>query len=96
MNQKMRFVQLLLVILAALLAAPIDGLAPPTRLPKIHTYAVMRQKSYNRNTFLKSSAASAMEVPAMESPQSLNRVQSKIVKALMVSFIASMCIALPV
>lgn len=36
-----------------------------------------------------------MQIPRIESKRALNRVQSSIVKALMIAYIASMCVALP-
>lgn len=102
MKQKMNYSWLILLA-ATLLAAPIEGLLAPTpkKLPKIHqpaayAYAIKLQKSCAPNIVLKSTTASAMDMPVVNSQQSLNRVQSKIVKALMVTFIASMCVALPV
>ncbi len=54
-------------------------------------------KSYDQKmTILKSSASSSIEIPAtIDSRRSLSSVQSRVVKALMVTYIASMCVALP-
>lgn len=98
MNQMMHsFTRLLLVALAAVLLVAIDGFAPMGLPKKHHAPIIKSHESFNRRMILKSSVASSVEIPAkMDPPRSLNRVQSKIVKALMVSFIASMCVALPV
>jgi len=71
----------------------------------IPTYSV-RHQTYGRNNgyynknILKSSAASSMDITRPSSStkphqHSLNKIQSKIVQTLMISYIASMCIALP-
>lgn len=98
---KMHFPKLMPAVLsAAFLVARIDGLAPArARLPNIRhvpTPAIKWQSSYNRNRVLESSVVSSIEIPTVESQRSLNRIQSNIVKALMVTYIASMCVALPV
>lgn len=96
--KKMQWKQLVIILAAALsLVAPIDGFAL-SRLPTIsaHLRVIKSQNSYNQNMILNSAAASSIVIPAMDSRRSLNRVQSKIVKALMVTYIASMCVALPV
>ena len=72
----------------------------------IPTYSV-RHQTYGRNNgyynknILKSSAASSMDITRpsiLTKPHqhSLNKIQSKIVQTLMISYIASMCIALPI
>ncbi|KAL7536373.1 hypothetical protein ACHAXR_010632 [Thalassiosira sp. AJA248-18] len=96
----MQFTQLLIILAVALVAPGIEGFAP-SRLPKISVHVVpttiKSQNSCNRNGVLNSAAASSMEIPVMETQgRSLNRMQSKIVKVLMTSYIASMCVALPV
>ena len=72
------------------------------------TYSIPRQAYYDRinngiynNNILKSSAASSMDITTpsiLTKPHqhSLNKIQSKIVQTLMISYIASMCIALPI
>ena len=85
---------------ALLLAAPheIEGLAYARRTHKMHYFAPMinTQKSHDQMMTLKSSASSSIEIPStIDSRRSLSRVQSRIVKALMVTYIASMCAVLP-
>ena len=86
-------------VAALLLAAPheIEGLALATRTRKVHFVPIINtQKSHDKRMALKSSAASSIEIPAtIDSQRNLNKVQSRIVKALMVTYIASMCAALP-
>ena len=90
----------LLAILAAvlMLAMPveIEGFAPVMRaqiIPKMLTHV----SHYDRKITLKSSAASSMEISStIESQGDLSAVQSLAVKALMIAYIASMCVALPV
>ncbi|KAL7536802.1 hypothetical protein ACHAWF_005569 [Thalassiosira exigua] len=83
-------------VLAATMVVKIDGFAPSCR-PKIsRSTNIDFTKSHKlRDQRLMSSTTAAIEIPSLESQRSLNRVQSKIVKALMVTYIASMCIALP-
>ncbi|KAL9190751.1 hypothetical protein ACHAXT_000457 [Thalassiosira profunda] len=93
-------VVLLLTVLAAAVVAPIDGFAPP-RLPKVSTGMLSKTPSplarpLGGNTSIKSTAASAIEMPSIQSHRSLNSLQSKLVRALMMAYIASMCVALPV
>ncbi len=102
MIHKMHFAQILLCVVAALLVIPngTDALAPPS-LQKLQKFpSIGIRQAYNRNRILKSSAASSIEMPAaalaQESTRGLNRLQSKIVQALMIIYIASMCVALPV
>ena len=82
-----------------LLAAPheIEGLALARRTHKIHFAPITNtQKSHDQMMTQKSSTSSSIEIPAtIDSQRSLSRVQSRIVKALMVTYIASMCVALP-
>jgi hypothetical protein len=82
-----------------LLAAPheIEGLAYARRTLSIHIAPITnRQKSHDQKMTLKSLTSSSIEIPAtIDSQRSLSRVQSRIVKALMVAYIASMCVALP-
>ena len=89
----------LAVILAAAVLTPIEGFASPGR-SKIASARVPIVKSQNnRNVVVLSSSTAALSldnVPSLESQRTLNGVQSKIVRALMISFIASMCLALPV
>jgi len=98
---KMQFIKLMPAVLsAAFIVTRIDGLAP-ARLPSIRnvptpTPKAKWQGSYNRNRVLKSSVASSIDIPSIESQRSLNRIQSNIVKAMMVTYVASMCVALPV
>jgi hypothetical protein len=84
---------------ALLLAAPheIEGLALARRTHKMHFVPMTNtQKSHDQRMTLKSSASSSIEIPAtIDSQRSLSRVQSRVVKALMVTYIASMCVALP-
>ena len=84
---------------ALLLAAPheIEGLAYARRTHNIHFAPITsRQKSHDQKMTLKSSTHSSIEIPAtIDSQRSLSRFQSRIVKALMVAYIASMCMALP-
>ncbi|KAL3767136.1 hypothetical protein ACHAW5_003155 [Stephanodiscus triporus] len=86
-------------VAALLLAAPleIEGLALATRTHKIHYVPkINTQKSHDQRMALKSSAASSIENSAtIDSQRKLNKFQSRIVKALMVTYIASMCAALP-
>jgi hypothetical protein len=86
-------------VAALLLAAPheIEGLALATRTRKVHFVPIINtQKSHDQRMALKSSAVSSIEIPAkIDSQRNLNKVQSRIVKALMVTYIASMCAALP-
>mmetsp|Transcript_3821 Transcript_3821/g.9758 ORF Transcript_3821/g.9758 Transcript_3821/m.9758 type:complete len:243 (+) Transcript_3821:259-987(+) len=97
----MQFIKLMPAVLsAAFIVTRIDGLAP-ARLPSIRnvptpTPKAKWQGSYNRNRVLKSSVASSIDIPSIESQRSLNRIQSNIVKAMMVTYVASMCVALPV
>lgn len=99
MNQRMNVTNLLLVAMAAviLVVEPIGGFAT-MRLPAKHDARVAKPyESFHQSMMLKSSVVSSVEIPdVMDQQRSLNRVQSKIVRALMVSFIASMCVALPV
>jgi hypothetical protein len=84
---------------ALLLAAPheIEGLAYARRTHKMHFAPMINtQKSHDQMMTLKSSASSSIEIPStIDSRRSLSRVQSRIVKALMVTYIASMCAVLP-
>ncbi len=78
-----------------LLAMPIylDGFAPASRVQRIIPKTT---SSFDLSSALKSSAASSMEIPpTMESQEKLNKVKATVVKILMVSYIASMCVALP-
>lgn len=87
-----------LAVMAATVATPVDAFAP-SGLQQIsaHIPAAKSKHSYDRPVkALSSSVASSMEIPAPQSQRSLNRVQSKVVKALMITFILSMCVALPV
>merc|ERR1719162_2767342 len=85
---------------AVSLAVAVDGFAPSlSRLPKTSSHPPDYIKSpYNRNVIVNVPAASSMEsmeIPSIEPRKTLNRVQSNIVKALMLAYIASMCIGLP-
>jgi hypothetical protein len=94
-----KMITLIAVFAAALLlAAPheIEGLAYARRTQKMHVFPMNTQKYHDQRMTLKSSASSSIEIPAtIDSQRSLSRVQSRIVKALMVAYIASMCAALP-
>jgi len=99
-RKKQKMITLIAVFAAALLlAAPheIEGLAYARSTHKMHVFPMINtQKSHDQRMKLKSSASSSIEIPAtIDSQRSLNRVQSRIVKALMVTYIASMCAALP-
>mmetsp|Transcript_35475 Transcript_35475/g.75753 ORF Transcript_35475/g.75753 Transcript_35475/m.75753 type:complete len:390 (+) Transcript_35475:200-1369(+) len=94
MNHIMQFTHLVIALVATLsLVAPADGLVL-SRLPNISAH--FPQSVCNRNMVLKSTTASSVEVPIIESQRNLTMIQSKIVKTLMVAYIASMCVALPV
>eukprot|EP00581_Thalassiosira_minuscula_P012485 CAMPEP_0183728520 /NCGR_PEP_ID=MMETSP0737-20130205/28258_1 /TAXON_ID=385413 /ORGANISM="Thalassiosira miniscula, Strain CCMP1093" /LENGTH=380 /DNA_ID=CAMNT_0025960485 /DNA_START=107 /DNA_END=1249 /DNA_ORIENTATION=+ len=77
--------------------APANGFSPLVMPKRSARLSDLKSQSYRkRETFLKSTAASSLEIPSIDSKKSLNTVQSKIVKAFMVTYIASMCVALPV
>ena len=100
----------LVVAVAALLLAllPTEGLlAIPTRQKNVlHILPTIKKNNniiyYHRNKILRSSTAS-LEYPSSsienisveKCHQCLDRVQSKIVHVLMISYIISMCFALP-
>lgn len=78
----------------SLVALPTSGFAPSI-LPKIVTplpLANNPQSLFDRKAILNSGAAAS----AIDTQRSLSGVQSKIVRALMITFIAAMCVALPV
>ena len=83
-------------VVALILATPrkIEGFALARRKWKVHS--VNTRKFHTETVILKSSGTTSIETPAtINSQRSLNRIQSKTVKALMISYIASMCAALP-
>jgi hypothetical protein len=95
-----KMITLIAVFAAALLLATphkIEGFAHARRTHTMHFAPTTNtQKSHDQRMALKSSASSSIEIPAtIDSQRILNRVQSRIVKALMVTYIASMCVALP-
>jgi hypothetical protein len=81
----------------AMLVAPyeIEGFAPIRRVHTIqpiqHNYFVVPMAEITSTMSLKST--NMIEIPIQQ--QSLNKVQSKIVKSLMITYILSMCVALP-
>lgn len=107
--QLTRFIVVLLAAVSSL-AVSVDGFAPALlRLPKISShspYDNKLQNLYNRNVALQrgrraargvqAASMESMEIPSTtELGKTLNRLQSSFVKALMLAYIASMCIALP-
>lgn len=103
----MKFTTFVTVVVASI-AAPIHGFAPASlsKVPahvskiKIDNKSIDNRKpsqiSHSSNSVLQSTATVSIDMSDIETQRSLNGVQSNIVRALMVSFIASMCIALPV
>jgi hypothetical protein len=86
------------VTVLLLLATPhtIEGFAFARKTHKVHSVSIVITRKFHKTVLLKLSASTSIEIPAtINSQQSLNRIQSKIVKALMVTYIASMCVALP-
>lgn len=84
------------VLLAALLLVAsydVQGFALTSGVHKKHVIPMIHtHKSHDASMVLTSSAESLIGIPA---ERSLNRVQSKFVKSLMVTYIVSMCVALP-
>jgi hypothetical protein len=81
-----------------LLAMPIylDGFAPAGTAKRIIPNLITTSSSFDRNSALKSSAASTREIPpTIKSQGKLNKAQATVVKLLMIAYIASMCVALP-
>ena len=98
------FTKLVPVLLAsASFASNVEGFAParlqPNNIKHAH-HTIKRWKNADRpNQGLNSSAASTVGInfnPTTEKQRTLNKFQSNIVRALMVTYIASMCVALPV
>ena len=100
----------MLLAAVASLAVSVDGFAPAlSRLPKISShspYVNKLQNLYNRNVArqrrrraaggVPAASMESMDIPSTAEPRkTLNRVQSSLVKVLMIAYIASMCIALP-
>ena len=89
------------ILAAAVFAAPTTHGFAPTRLTKIpathaHSFQSQISNSHNHHAVLHSTAAASLEDPSTETQRSLNGIQSKIVRTLMMTYIASMCVALPV
>jgi hypothetical protein len=93
------FTHIAVFLTALLLAMPhnIEGLALARRMHINNFFPIVHTHKLREEVTLKLSASTSIDITApMNSQRSLNRIQSKIVKALMVTFIASMCMALPV
>lgn len=86
----------------------ISGFSPPRSLMSSHTHSCRQQHdalvmsrattSQTPKTRLNSSIVSVADIQNTSRPpeMKLNKIQSKVVKALMIAYIASMCVALPV
>lgn len=87
----------------------ISGFSPPRRLMSSHSHSCRQQHdalcvvprataSQTPKIRLNSSTVSVSDLPNTSRPpeMKLNKIQSKVVKALMIAYIASMCVALPV
>lgn len=75
----------------------IEGFASARRTCKAHSEPIVDALKFHKETVIqKSSSSTPIEIPAtINSQQSLSRIESQLVKALMVTYIASMCVALP-
>lgn len=104
----MHITKLVVAVPALLLALPVEGLlAIPTRQKNVlHILPTIKKNNniiYHRSNKILRSTTASLEYPsssienisAEKSHQCLNRVQSKIVHILMISYIISMCFALP-